>query len=114
MTLESEHGISYFKLLVPEDEFYKNAKWYIGWEVHYGGSIRREKYYGMNDGTVVEIGFLAYSPDSWCKEYEESKGIEKVINSLKADLRRHDPIVRVAGELPDEIKKAFPSLARSQ
>jgi len=30
-TLENEYGISYFKLLVSEEEFNENIEWYVGW-----------------------------------------------------------------------------------
>jgi hypothetical protein len=107
-TEESEHGISYFKLLVSEEEFDKNVIWHVGWEVHYSSSVRREKWYGMSDGTIVHIGWLTYSLDSWCSEYTNNEGIKKLIESLKAELRRYEPIIYIAGNVPDEIMETLP------
>jgi hypothetical protein len=103
-TLESEHGINYFKLLVPEEKFNENVIWYVGWAVSYGASMRVEKWYGMKDGTVIQIGRLAYSLDSWCSEFDYENGITKLLESLKSDLRRYKPTIYIAGSIPNEIK----------
>jgi hypothetical protein len=107
-TRENEHGISYFKLLVSEKEFDENVIWYVGWAVSYGSAMRKEKWYGMSDGTIVQIGWLAYSLDSWCSEYTKSEGVKKLIESLRAELKRYEPIIYIAGNIPDEIRKILP------
>jgi hypothetical protein len=107
-TEESEYGISYFKLLVPEEEFNKHIEWYIGWAINYGSAMRKEKWYGMKDGTIVRIGRLAYSPDSYCYEYNYETGISKLIENLISDLRRYSPTIYIAGNVPSEIMERLP------
>jgi hypothetical protein len=107
-TLENEHGINYFKLLVSEKEFDENVIWYVGWAVSYGSTMRKEKYYGMKDGTIVRFGWLAYSLDSYCYEYNYETGISKLIENLKSDIRRYNPTIYIAGNVPNEIMKRIP------
>jgi len=104
-TLESEYGINYFKTA---ENFEENIEWYVGWGVHYGSATRWEKWYQMSDGTIVQIGRLAYSPDSWCVEFSHHEGIKKLIESIKADIRRHDPIIHIKGAIPETILKILP------
>lgn len=105
-TRTSEYGVSYFELLVNENEFYKNIEWFIGIEIPKGGAIYWEKYYAMYDGTIVEIGRLAYSPDTWCTEYQYEEGINKIIESIRA---RGYKIYHVAGDIPEIIQEKLPT-----
>jgi hypothetical protein len=107
-TLENERGISYFKLLVSEKEFYENVEWYIGWAVNYGSAIRKEKWFKMRDGTIIRFGWLAYSPDSYCYEYNYETGISKLMENLISDLRRYDTPAYIAGNVPNEILNLLP------
>jgi hypothetical protein len=105
-TRTSEHGISYFKLLVDEDYFNLNIVWFIGIEIPKGGAIYWEKYYAMNDGTIIQIGRLAYSPDSWCVEYPYEEGLTKILESIKA---RGYKIYHITENIPEIIQKKLPT-----
>lgn len=102
ITMTSEHGISYFQLLVDENYFYKNVIWFLGIEMPKEGAIYYEKYFAMNDGTIVQIGRLAYSPDSWCKEFNYEEGINEIIEAMRS---RGYKIYRIAGNIPETIQK---------
>jgi hypothetical protein len=104
-TRTSEYGISYFKLLVDENEFNKSILWYVGIEIPKEGAIYWEKWFLMDDGTIVQIGRLAYSPDSWCTEYNYEEGLTKILESIKA---KRTKLYHVAGDIPEIIKEKLP------
>jgi hypothetical protein len=105
-TMTSEHGVSYFKLLVDEDYFNMNVMWFIGIEIPKEGAIYWEKYYAMNDGTIVQFGRLAYSPDAWCTEYQYEEGLNKIIESIRA---RGYKIYHITENIPEILKKKLPT-----
>jgi hypothetical protein len=106
ITRTSEYGVSYFELLVDENEFYKNIEWFIGIEIPKEGAVYQEKYYGMSDGTIVQIGRLAYSPDSWCVEYPYNEGLTKILESMRA---RGYKIYHITENIPEIIKEKLPT-----
>jgi len=100
-TRTSEYGVSYYKLLVDEDYFNKSITWFIGIEIPKSGAIYWEKYYAMYDGTIVQIGRLAFSPDSWCTEYSHQEGINKIMETIRS---RGYKIYHVAGDIPLRLR----------
>jgi hypothetical protein len=98
-----------FKLLVPVAEFYKNIRWCIGVISSYGGLTEVESWYSMRDGRIVHIHIPASKAlllqHSWCDEFEYKQGVEDLSAALKVHLRRGNPIIYVAGSIPEEIRR---------
>jgi hypothetical protein len=86
---------------VDEATFNENIVWFVGIESpKKGGAVYVEKYYGMSDGRVVQIGRLAYSPDSWCKEYSYEEGLSRLTESIRASGYK---LYHIAGNVPKII-----------
>lgn len=101
-----------FKLLVPLSEFYKSVRWYLGVVSSYKGLIEIESWYSMRDGRIVHIVMPPAKPpllpNSWCDEFDYKVGVEDLSVALKAHLRRHNPMIYVAGSIPEEIRRELP------
>jgi hypothetical protein len=102
----------YHELLVSEDEFQRNIKWWIKWEEH----TRQIEWYGMYDGTVVEIVRQGIF-NSYCMELDVAEVVKDLywlFTELRIVKQRGElpmlPRIRYGGEVPRQLEEQLKKL----